>query len=101
MGRGEVIGVLRIWTDHGFDVFYLWRWLLAVSGGVYLVVKTIDSLNRFMDWLEARDRLSRIRRRYVMIHLLRLRLRDFWGELLQIVVLLGLLILIIRGHYSL
>ena len=93
--------MLRIWTEHGFDVFFLWRWMLAVSGGVYMLVKTIDSLSRWLDWLEPRDRLRRIRRRYVMVHLLRVRLRDFWWELLQIVFLVALLVLIIRGHYLL
>lgn len=93
--------MLRIWTGHGFDVFYLWRWLLAVSVGVYVLLKTIDSLSRSLDWLEGKDRLSRMRRRYVTVHLLRVRLADFWRELVQIVLLLVLLALIIRWHYSL
>ena len=93
--------MLRIWTDHGFDVFFLWRWIMAVSGGAYTLLKTIQSLSRWLDWLEPRDRLSRIRRHYVMLHLLRMRLRDFWRELLQIVLLVVLLVLIIRRHYLL
>ena len=93
--------MLRIWTERGFDLFFLWRWLLAVSGGVYMVVKAIDSLSRWLDWLEPKDRLHRIRRRYVMVHLLRVRLTDFWPVLLQIVLLLALLVLIIRVHYLL
>ena len=93
--------MLRIWSEHGFDVFFLWRWTLVVSGGVYMLVKTIDSLSRWLDWLEPKDRLRRIRRRYVMLHLLRVRLTDFWWELLQIVLLVALLVLIIRGHYLL
>jgi len=36
-----------------------------------------------------------------MLHLLRMRLRDFWWELLQIVLLVVLLVLIIREHYML
>lgn len=36
-----------------------------------------------------------------MLHLLRIRLSDFWPELLQIAVLLVLLILVIRWHYFL
>ena len=93
--------MLRIWTEHGFDVFFLWRWILATSGGVYTLLKTIQSLNSWLDWLEPRDRISRIRRHYVMLHLLRMRLRDFWWELLQIVLLVVLLVLFIRWHYSL
>ncbi len=93
--------MLRIWTEHGFDVFFLWRWILAVSGGTYTLLKSMQSLSRWLDWLEPRDRLSRMRRHYVMLHLLRMRLRDFFWELLQIVLLVGLLVLIIRGHYLL
>ena len=93
--------MLRIWTEHGFDVFFLWRWVLAVSGAVYTLLGTIQSVSRWLDWLEPRDRLSRIRRHYVVLHLLRLRVRDFWWELLQIVLLVVLLVLIIRGHYLL
>ena len=33
--------MLRIWTEHGFDVFFLWRWILAVSGGVYTLLGTM------------------------------------------------------------
>ncbi len=93
--------MLRIWTAHGFDVFFLWRWILAVSGAVYTLLRVIQSMSRWLDWLEARDRLSRIRRHYVMLHLLRVRVRDFWWELLQIVGLVVLLVLIVRGHYLL
>lgn len=93
--------MLRIWTEHGFDVFFLWRWILAISGGIYTLLKTMQSISRWLDWLEPTDRLSRIRRHYVMLHLLRVRLRDFWWELLQIVLLMILLLLFIRWHYSL
>ena len=93
--------MLRIWTEHGFDVFYLWRWILAVSGGVYTVLKTVQSVGRWLDWLESKDRLSRMRRHYVLIHLLQIRISYFWRELSQIVLLAALLILLIRGHYYL
>ncbi len=93
--------MLRIWTGHGFDLFFLWRWILAVSGGVYTVLRTIQSLNSWLERLEGRDRLSRIRRHYLLVHLLRVRVRDFWWELLQIVLWVVLLVLIIRGHYLL
>ena len=91
--------MLRIWTEHGFDLFFLWRWILAVTGAVYTVLRTIQSVGRWLGWLEPVDRLSRIRRHYVMLHLLRLRITDFWWELLQIGSLLVLLIMIVRWHY--
>ena len=93
--------MLRIWTAQGFDLFFLWRWMLAVVGAVYTALKTIQSISRWLDWFEARDRLSRIRTHYVVLHLLRIRLGSFWWELLQIVLLAVILILIIRMHYFL
>lgn len=93
--------MLRIWTERGFDLFFLWRWMLAVSGGVYTLLRTVQSVARWLDWLEPKDRLARIRRRYVMLHLLRIRISSFWTELLQIAFLAALLIFIIRWHYSL
>ena len=75
--------------------------MLAVSGGVYTALRTGQSVARWLDWLEPKDRLARIRRRYVMLHLLRIRVSNFWAELLQIALLAALLIFIIRWHYSL
>lgn len=93
--------MLQIWTEHGFDLFFLWRWMLAVIGAVYTALRTIQSISRWLDWLEPTDRLSRMKRHYVTVHLLRIRLTEFWWELLQIVLLVVLLMLIIRTHYSL
>ena len=90
--------MLRIWTEHGFDVFFLWRWTLAVVGAVYTVLRAIQSLSRLLTWLEPSNRLSRIKGHYVILHLLRLRLRDFWWELLGIGLLLIGLIVVIRMH---
>ena len=93
--------MLKIWTEHGFDLFFLWRWILAVTGAVYTILRTIQSVSRWLDWLEPVDRMGRIRRHYVMVHLLRVRLSDFWWPMLQILVLIALLMLVIRGHYYL
>ncbi len=93
--------MLRILTEHGVDLFFLWRWMLAVAGAVYTLVRAVQSIGRWLDWLEPNDQLSRIKRHYIMVHLLRLRVRDFWWELLQIALLAAALILIVRMHYSL
>ena len=75
--------------------------MLAVVGAVYTALKTIQSISRSLDWFEARDRLSRIRTHYVVLHLLRVRLLSFFWDLLQISFLIVVLILIIRMHYFL
>ena len=92
---------MRIWTEQGFDLFFLWRWILAVTGAVYTVLRTAQSITRWLDWLQPIDRFSRIRRHYVMIHLLRVRLSEFWWPAVQIIVLIALMILVIRGHHYL
>ena len=90
--------VLRILTEQGVDLFFLWRWTLAVTGAVYTLVRAVQSIGRWLDWLEPTDRMNRIKRHYIMVHLLRLRVRDFWWELLQIALLVILLILVIYWH---
>ena len=72
-----------------------------ISGGVYTLLRIIQSVNRWLEWLEPKDQLGRIRRHYILVHLLRVRVRDFRWELLQIVVLMLAMVLIVRGHYSL
>ena len=80
-------------------MFFLWRWMLAVAGGVYTAVRLIQSVSGWLAGLEAADRMSRIKQHYIILHLLRIRLRDFWWELCQIGLLAILLILVVRMHY--
>ena len=82
-------------------MFFLWRRMLAVVAGVYTATRVIQFMSRWLGELEPTDRISRIKQRYIMIHLLRIRLRDFWWELCQIVLLVGILMLVIRVHYYL
>ncbi|NIA07462.1 MAG: hypothetical protein GWP14_07495 [Actinobacteria bacterium] len=88
-------------TEHGVDLFFLWRWMLAVTGAVYTATRAIQSLSRWLGGLDTTDRINRIKQHYIVIHLLRIRLRDFWWELCQIVLLAGVLMLVVRMHYYL
>ena len=93
--------MLQVFTEQGVDLFLLWRRMLAVVAGVYTATKAIQFINRSLGELESTDRISRIKQRYLMVHLLRIRLRDFWWELCQIALLAVVLILVVRMHYSL
>ena len=75
--------------------------MLAVVAGVYTVTRAIQAISHLLCGLEATDRIGRIKQRYIMIHLLRIRLRDFWWELCQIALLAVVLMLVVRMHYSL
>ncbi len=93
--------MLRVFTEQGFDLFFLWRWMLAVAGGVYTFIKLIQGISRLLAGLEPAGRMDRIKQQYIILHLLRIRVRYFWTELCQIVLLVGLLILIVRMHHYL
>ncbi len=75
--------------------------MLAVVGAVYTATRAIQSISRWLDGLDPADRISKIKQHYIMVHLLRIRLRDFWWELCQIALLAGVLMLVVRMHYSL
>ena len=90
-GAERLQRVLRILTEQGVDLFFLWRWMLAVAGGVYTVTRAVQSLSRWLDGLESADRNSRMKQHYIIVHLLRIRLRDFWWELCQIALLAAVL----------
>jgi hypothetical protein len=84
---------------HDLDLFDIFRWLLAVVCSVYAVVVTVRSL---LSWLEyfASSRETAILGRYTLALLLRLRMRRFAGELLQIAGLTVVLVLLLYAHRS-
>lgn len=82
---------------HDLDLFETFRWLLAVVCTVYAVVVTVRSL---LGWLEyfASTRETAILGRYTLVLLLRIRMRRFAGELLQIAGLTAFLVLLLYAH---
>jgi hypothetical protein len=64
------------------DLFTLYRWLLAWVATVYCVVVTGQSMWSWYVWLSSSDRYMVLLRRYLLVQTLRMRFRDFWGELI-------------------
>lgn len=81
-----------------FDPFYLFRYLLCVVCTIYTAARTGQTLLRWQRWLWADGRSQALVRRYLMAQLVRVRLRRFGLDVLQIVVLLAVLWQVILLH---
>ena len=81
-----------------FDPFYLFRYLLCVVCAIYAVARTGQTLLRWQRWLWADGRSQAFVRRYLMAQLVRVRLRRFGFDVLQIVFLLVVLWQVILLH---
>lgn len=64
------------------DVFNFFRWWLALIVTVYATVVTLQSLWGWYVWLAGSDRYMSLMRRYLIVHGLRLRFTDFWGDVI-------------------
>ena len=64
------------------DFFNFWRYLLAVVVTIYATVVTLQSLWGWYVYLAGGDRYISIVRQYVIVHGLRLRFRNFWGDVI-------------------
>lgn len=67
------------------DLFGIWRWTLAVACSIYAIVVTLKWLITWLTFLAEPKRERELMRRYVFLHLLRLRGGRFRSELLRIV----------------
>lgn len=81
---------------HLFD---LYRRLLVIVCTVYALVRAVQGINNLIGQLQGADARARLMRHYVMGLLASIRLRRFGWELLQIVVLAGVLIGLIYLHW--
>jgi hypothetical protein len=81
------------------DFFNFWRWLLAIVGGVYATVITLQSLWGWYVWLTGGDRYISIVRQYVIVHGLRLRFKTFWGDVLICVLLCVAFLILWHAHH--
>ncbi|HSW46375.1 MAG TPA: hypothetical protein VLM89_12475 [Phycisphaerae bacterium] len=79
------------------DFFETFRWLLAMVCTVYAAVVTWRSLVGWLAYFQS-SRETAVLGRYTLVLLLRMRVRRFAGELLQIVVLTAILILLLYAH---
>ena len=67
------------------DLFEIWRWVLAIACAVYAVVITIRWLWSWIVYLGEPERERTMMRRYITLHLLRMRGGRFRAELFRIV----------------
>ena len=96
-----MIAALPTWLDPAkLDFFEFWRFILTVACFIYAIVVTIQSLWGWALYLSGPERTTTLMRQYVIVHLLRLRLRPFAAELIQITAWTAILIWIIRIHPS-
>jgi hypothetical protein len=79
------------------DLFYLFRWLLAMVGTVYTLVCTGQSLYRWLAYFQS-SRQTAMLGRYTLVLLLRTRGRRFVSDLCQIGFLVAAFIGLIYIH---
>src|SRR5262245_156273 len=93
------LAALPSWLNPtGLDLFEFWRFILTVACFIYAAVLTVQSIWNWLVYLSGPQRATTLLRRYVIIQLLRLRLRPFAGELLQIGVWSVVLAQLVRLH---
>lgn len=84
-----------------FDLFFVFRRLLVVFCTVYAAVRIGQTWLRWLAYLYRPERPAELLRRYVSLHLLRVRWHRFWPDYVHIGALGGFLILLIYLHHSL
>lgn len=80
-----------------FDLFIVYRWLLALVCTVYVIVTVGQSLLGWWSYFHS-SRYTAVLGRYTAVLLLRIRVRRFAWELFQIAVLLLVLGGLLYGH---
>ncbi len=82
------------------DLFDVFRWSLALVCTVYASVQITVTLRAWLVYF-ATSRETALLGRYVSVQLLRLRVRRFLPEVLQITLLLVVLLVIVWVHFHL
>lgn len=80
------------------DLFESWRLMLAVICGIYATVVTLRSLWEWLVYFAAPDRSTQLMKRYVVLHLLRLRWSRFSKQWLMIGFYLLALVFLLYWH---
>ena len=80
-----------------FDLFHVFRWGLAIVCTVYSAIRIWQTLWRWLDYF-ASSRETAVVGQYVAVQLLRLKVRRFSFELVQIIALLTMLCWIVYLH---
>jgi hypothetical protein len=79
------------------EIFATFRWLLAIVCTVYTIIVTLQTLRNWLVYFMS-SRRYQILGRYTLALLLRVRARQFAGELLQIGGLLAALLFLVYAH---
>ena len=66
-----------------FDLFFFYRRLLMAISGIYALVMVVDRMTSFWRGLRGSRHLE-MARKYVVVQLLRLRVRALWPDLLHL-----------------
>ena len=85
--------------DPPVDLFHLFRAALVTVCSIYALLQIGSTLRRLNLYLTPTRRDRAMLRGYIMVHLVRLRVRRFAFDLMEILILLGALIYIVRLHY--
>jgi hypothetical protein len=81
-----------------FDLFESWRYILALTCTVYATIITLRWMWGWYEYLWQPDRSRALMRRYAVVQLLRIRVRRFMGEGLQIAGWSVLLVWLLSRH---
>ena len=88
------------WPMRGSDLFDLYRQLLVIVVGTYTVVRTVNFVLRWQLATRSAGRAEAIARRYLALQLLRVRIRRFAPDLLEVGVLLVVLGYLLWLHWQ-
>jgi hypothetical protein len=80
------------------DLFFFFRYLLALVVTVYASILTVQSLWGWWVWLAGSDKYMTMLRRYVIVHGLRLRFTSFWGDLIICALLCVIFLILWHAH---
>ncbi len=80
------------------DLFELWRWTLAVGLTIYAAVMFLRWLWSWLVFLNEPRRERMLMRRYIVLHLLRLRGARFRSEVVQILLYLVAILIVYGLH---
>ncbi len=82
----------------GRDLFEFWRLALTTTCCIYAAVMMARSLWRLAVFLSGADRTASMMRSYVVVQIMRLRLRRFTGEFVRIGSWLVILAAVLYAH---
>ncbi len=80
------------------DPFEFFRLTVGWIATIYATVITVQSLWQWVGTLSGQEKYIGMIRRYLLIHVLRLRFKTFWGDVLICVLLCVVFFLLWKAH---